>query len=47
MPDLNDYHAFQSTGGEGGENGGGGMGGCLLWILAGAAILWIIGKLAG
>ena len=45
MPDLNDFHAFQST--SGGSGGAGSSGGCLTWILAGLAILWIIGKLAG
>lgn len=46
MPDLNDFHAFQST--SGGSSGGGGSGssvGCLTWILAGLAMLWIIGKI--
>ena len=46
MPDLNDFHAFKSTGG--GNGGGAGCsGGCFPWILAGLVILWIIGKLAG
>lgn len=44
MPDMNDFHAFQST--SGGSNGGAGCsGGCLTWILVGVAILWIVGKL--
>ena len=48
MPDLNDFHAFQSTSGGSGSNGGAGSsGGCLIWVLAGLAILCIIGKLAG
>lgn len=46
MPDLNDFHAFQSTSGGSGNGGGAGSsGGCLTWILAGLAVLWIIGKL--
>ena len=48
MPDLDDFHAFLSTSGGSGSSGGAGCsGGCLPWILAGLAILWIIGKLAG
>ena len=43
MPDMNDYYAFKST--NGGSGGVGCSGGCLTWILAGFAILWIIGKL--
>lgn len=48
MPNLNDFHAFQST--SGGGNGGGGLGcsgGCLLWIIGGLAFLAIVGKLFG
>lgn len=50
MPDLNDFHAFQSTsgGGGGGSGGSGGRGcggGIFTWILVIAVILWIIGKL--
>lgn len=46
MPDLNDFHAFQST--SGGSNSGSGIGcsgGCFTWILVILALLWIIGKL--
>ena len=46
MPDLNDFHAFQSTsGGSSGSGGTGCSGGCFTWILAGLMALWIIGKL--
>lgn len=45
MPDLNDFHAFQST--SGGSGGTGCSGGCLPWILGVLAFLWIIGKLFG
>lgn len=44
MPDMNDFHAFQST--SGGSGGGlGCSGGCFTWILAGLVALWIAGKL--
>ena len=45
MPDLNDYHAFQSTTGGGSGNGGGCSGGCLPCILAGIGLLWLSGWL--
>ncbi len=54
MPDINDYHAFTSTGGGGGsgEGGGGGSGegggggiGCSTWLIIGIVIfLYILGK---
>ncbi len=47
MPDLNDYHAFQSTTGGSDGKGGGCSGGCLPCILAGIGLLWLIGWLLG
>ena len=47
MPDMNDFHAFQSTSVGNGSSGASCSGGCLPWILVGLAILWIIGKFGG
>ena len=41
MPDMDDFYAFQSTG------GGGVPGGCLTRILLGLVILWVFIKLVG
>ena len=49
MPNMDDFHAFQST--TGGGSGGGDSGGCLsptaITIVVIIAILYIIGKIAG
>lgn len=49
MPDLNDFHAFQST--TGGESSGGGSIGCLsptmIGIIAVIFVLYLIGKIFG
>ncbi len=48
MPDLDDFHAFQSTTSGSGSNGhSSGSAGCLTWVLVVIGILWIIGKVAG
>ena len=46
MPDLNDFHAFEST--TGGSSGGGGCSGTIfLWILVVVGIIELIGKVCG
>lgn len=47
MPDLNDFHAFNST--SLGESSGNGacLGSGTTWILAIIAVLWVIGKVFG
>ena len=47
MPDLNDFHAFNSTsGGSGGGSSGGGSGGggigCAAWIVIAIAVYMLI-----
>lgn len=44
MPGMDDFHAFQSTGG--GSGGGGLPSGCLGWVIGILAILCLLGKLA-
>lgn len=47
MPDMNDFHAFKSTGG---GNGGGGGFGCSpgFWtIVIIIALLWLLGQCSG
>lgn len=45
MPDLGDFHAFNSTsGGSGGGSSGGGSGGfgCATWIVIGIVVFFLI-----
>lgn len=44
---MDDYHAFTSTTGGSGGGGFGCSSGCLPWLIAGLAILYLIGKLFG
>jgi len=44
MPNLNDYHAFKSTGGNGGSGGGGCSNHPWLWIAVAILIVYLIGK---
>ena len=45
MPEMNDYHAFNST--SGGSGGGFGCSGTVIGILVVVGILWLIGTLFG
>ena len=48
MPDMDDFHAFNST--SGGSGGGGGLscgGSMFTWMLVVIGIRWLIGKIAG
>ncbi len=47
MPDMDDFHAFKSTGGSSGGGNLGCSGSMFAWILVIICILWVIGKLAG
>lgn len=42
---MDDYHGFTSTTGDGGGGGGGGCSGCLVWVLLGIGLLYLIGKI--
>lgn len=45
---MDDYHAFTSTTGRDGSGGGDGSGysgGCLLWIIGGLVVLYLIAEL--
>ncbi len=46
MPDLDDFFAFQLSGGSDDRGGDSNGCGCLPWLVIGLAVVWLIGKLA-